>query len=434
MQEPETNPATPKGWELRIKAYAEAERDNGERSEQSTEGMRHRVSKGFPGSKPPLGYVPARIIGGARNNQGKLVDLKVARPDTKIANSETKQTVADLVKVAFEMLSCGMYTQEFVRQHVSKLGLRTKKGHEVKDSSFQKTLRNPFYMGLVSAKKAASRKNRNAKNFEVPDWTVEAKGEHPPLVSEETFYTVQAVLDGRRKTTAPRGANPEFPLTGTVRCPSCKSNLRSYTVTKKSEKQYHFYDCQNAKCEKRFKGKAREMEARYIDLLEEQKPSKEFLHLFNSVIVATWSAQQETAAQLAKTAARTLDSLETRKKRIRVLIETGTYTSQEYLESKAEIEKEVVMAKSTILQANKEAIGIDSLVEYTVVLLNNTVSLWENSKAEDRDLINKALFPDGIYYENGTYRTGEVEDFKALTAAAFASLQDGSANGNRTRI
>ena len=68
-------------------------------------------------------------------------------------------------------------------------------------------LRNQLYAGLV----------------DVPEYGVRGRrGDFEPLISEELFYRVQAILSGHVPNAAPRKrAHPDFPLRAFVRCASC---------------------------------------------------------------------------------------------------------------------------------------------------------------------------------------------------------------------
>ena len=72
-------------------------------------------------------------------------------------------------------------------------------------------LRNRLYAGIV----------------DVPEYGVRAKrGDFEPLISEDLFYRVQAVLAGRVPSTTPQQrAHPDFPLRAFVRCESCGRGL-----------------------------------------------------------------------------------------------------------------------------------------------------------------------------------------------------------------
>ena len=73
-------------------------------------------------------------------------------------------------------------------------------------------LRNRLYAGIV----------------DVPEYGVRAKrGDFEPLISEDLFYRVQAVLSGRVPSTTPQQrAHPDFPLRAFVRCESCGASRR----------------------------------------------------------------------------------------------------------------------------------------------------------------------------------------------------------------
>jgi hypothetical protein len=72
-------------------------------------------------------------------------------------------------------------------------------------------LRNQLYAGIV----------------DVPEYGVRGKrGDFEPLITEELFYRVQAILSGCVPSTAPRKrAHPDFPLRGFVLCESCGRGL-----------------------------------------------------------------------------------------------------------------------------------------------------------------------------------------------------------------
>ena len=72
-------------------------------------------------------------------------------------------------------------------------------------------LRNHLYAGIV----------------DVPEYGVRAKrGDFEPLISEDVFDRVQAVLAGRVPSTMPQQrAHPDFPLRAVVRCEFCGRGL-----------------------------------------------------------------------------------------------------------------------------------------------------------------------------------------------------------------
>jgi hypothetical protein len=90
-------------------------------------------------------------------------------------------------------------------------GLTNRRGKPLTSQAIGVLLRNQIYTGIV----------------DVPEYGVRGKrGDFAPLISEELFCRVQAMLAGRVPSTAPRmRAHPDFPLRGFVRCNSCGRGL-----------------------------------------------------------------------------------------------------------------------------------------------------------------------------------------------------------------
>ena len=118
---------------------------------------------------------------------------------------------APLVRRAFEKDATGRYTKQQLLEAVKRLGLHEPPGCPLTSQAIGMLLRNQLYAGIV----------------DVPEDGVRAKrGDFEPLISEDLFYRVQAVLSGRVPSTTPQQrAHPDFPLRAFVRCESCGRGL-----------------------------------------------------------------------------------------------------------------------------------------------------------------------------------------------------------------
>lgn len=100
---------------------------------------------------------------------------------------------------AFEEFANGRFTKEQVLDRVTRLGFRTRTELKLNPQSFGRMLTNRLYAGFIHA----------------PEFGISRRGDFDPLVSEETFYRVQAIIEERVQTTAPRKrSRPGFPLKG----------------------------------------------------------------------------------------------------------------------------------------------------------------------------------------------------------------------------
>lgn len=119
---------------------------------------------------------------------------------------------------------------------ISDEGLRTLTGKVVVGQTFDSILRNPIYAGWVVLLSA-------------PEISP-ARGLHEPIVSQELFDRVQAILAGRKPAVVKkRRLNPDFPLRRLVRCESCGTSLTG-AFCKGRTRRYTQYWCPKKGCSK----------------------------------------------------------------------------------------------------------------------------------------------------------------------------------------
>ena len=116
--------------------------------------------------------------------------------------------VAPLVREAFELYSTGDRSLRDMGHWAADAGLKSAAGNPLDRLSFRKMLTNVAYRGDVAFH------GRAGDGFVV-------KGQHPALVSEETFERVQTAL-ARRRRAAPNARTPfgrePYPLSGILTC------------------------------------------------------------------------------------------------------------------------------------------------------------------------------------------------------------------------
>lgn len=124
------------------------------------------------------------------------------------ANIIPDEQRAPLIRRAFELMATGKHKKWEVLKIVNDEGLTAVSGKPVTNQTFHNMLRNPIYTGWVSLSSDTT--------------LAPVRGLHEPIVSQELFDRVQAVLDGKKPPApARRKVNPEFPLRRLVRCRAC---------------------------------------------------------------------------------------------------------------------------------------------------------------------------------------------------------------------
>ena len=101
-------------------------------------------------------------------------------------------------------------------------------------NSLCELLRKPLYCGYLVNKKYSDEPVK--ANFE-------------PIIDKQTFYTVQAILNGNKAQAVPHlRQNPIFPLKQFVTCPYCNQPLTGDTPHGRKGQKYYYYRCYNKDC------------------------------------------------------------------------------------------------------------------------------------------------------------------------------------------
>ncbi|MDQ3845258.1 MAG: recombinase family protein, partial [Bacteroidota bacterium] len=172
----------------------------------------------------------------------------------KNARNERNQPVviqsekAPLIRWIFEELARGTSSAESIRLEAMKKGLGCTK------ANYYLLIRNPFYCGKIFL----------PAYKDEPEQII--KGIHEPIITEELFEEVQAVMEKRKRNwPIKQNAREEFPLRGHLICRRCGSKLTG-SSSKGNGGKYFYYHC-TPKCGERFK--AEEANALFAETLKE---------------------------------------------------------------------------------------------------------------------------------------------------------------------
>jgi site-specific DNA recombinase len=110
----------------------------------------------------------------------------------------------------------------------------------------------------------------------------EVKGQHIPMISEEQFYKVQAILDGRNLNIIAHAKrnfeNKDFPLRRIIKCERCDKGMTGAWSRGRHGGKFAYYRC-SSKCTSK-SIKVADLEGSLISLLKQITPKEECLNLF----------------------------------------------------------------------------------------------------------------------------------------------------------
>ena len=365
VTEPIDDSSTGKFMEHVLAAVAEL--DNNIRTERSVKGMTQRLKDGRWTFSPPLGYRAGRDATGA----------KTIIPD---------EHSAPLITQAFEEFATGLHTREQVLRKVTQLGLRTKKGKLLSSQTFSQTLKKPVYAGRIV----------------VPEWNIDVPGKFQPLVTQAVFDNVQAILNGRIVSVTPRArSHADFPLRGFVKCGYCTEPLTG-SWSKGRNRYYAYYHCQDG-CIRVSKDA---MDGQFEEFMRQLQPNAGYMRLYREIVLDVWRKKQGDSQQMQAVMSRKIKGLRENKAKLEEafvyqrVIDAATYQGM-----RAKLAEDLTLAEMELRDVQSEGIEIEAVLDFAQMVLANASNLWKSAPAEQKQRLQQVLFPEGVTYSDGKYRT-----------------------------
>jgi site-specific DNA recombinase len=333
--------------------------------------------------------------------------------------SENKSLKVDperglLVAQLFDMVASGQVKKATALAQATRLGLLTVRGRPLTQQTVNHLLRNELYCGRMFAKK----------------WGLRAKGNFQPLISEELFDRVQAVLDGRALVTTPhKRQNPNFPLKGSLLCAVCGSVVTGSTSAGKMAARYEKDDPARARylyrnycCHKsagHFSMRAEKVEAALQSLLGKLEPDAVRMKAVTEIFRSIWNERREVQQIELRSMTARLKALEAKESKLIDALTEGTLTKSAFKRAIEPLTSEMEGLRQELASQKFDELDIDEALGYLQSMFWNLLTLWESNNLEQRSSLLKLLFPDGLVMNSGVLEPKSTNSF-------FASLSDES--------
>ena len=267
-------------------------------SEEVSTKMEEVLMKGYFPAPAPIGY---------------RIGIKGVDEDHKMKYQDPK--VAPFVKEAFELFSTGNYSIISLCDYMRKKGMTNTAGNRIRNSSFHKMLRNPFYHGLVTWKKKGQ---KNPSIYE---------GSHKPIISKKLFDKVQDILDGRSQQNKTKH---DYAYSKMIKC-ECGWYLVSGTHKGKVYLECHNRDCKFSSI------REDRLEDQIIAHLSQCELADEFIEYSKEAIHRLSSKIRDDNADKRKGLNMKLGKLDQELEKLNKAVLDGFFTTEEGLERKNNI-------------------------------------------------------------------------------------------------
>ncbi len=269
-------------------------------------------------------------------------------------------------------------------------------------------LSNPYYIGIVAYK------------------GVYHEGNHPALVSPDTWLRVQEVLDAHNKPGEKDRRHPHY-LKGSIACGRCGSRMVFSRNTGKTGKSYDYFFYMGAeratnRCT-RPHVRVATVENSIIDFYTTLRIPHQQIDAIRQIVRTEIDAQQADAVERARTAATTLDKVE----RERATLLEAHYAGAVPLDllnsemtrltaTKTNAEKQVAATKNTITELRQRLDDALGLVEHCHTLYTRVGN-------KHRRLLNQGFFRKIYIGDDGQVQSAVLhQPFAGLLAVDTDTL------------
>ncbi len=394
--EPTGNSPTERFIETMLAGFAQM--DNDVRSERTRNGLRARFLAGIALGQAPLGYL---------NQNG----YAIKDPKT-----------FDQIKAAWELMATGTKALSEMAAILNEQGMRENyrgKKCPIRKQTLSRIFKNKFYTGLVVSRK----------------YGLEVQGQHSPMVTEELYYGVQAVLDGRNTNiSAPLARrnrdNEAFPLRRIVICGNCGTSFTgAWSKGKNSKYAYYF-------CKKRCgqpSVAAGEIDSELKVLLDKINPTVKALDLLIAYIRRTYFQRVADLQKRKNQADIELKKLYELRQSLIGKNLTGIYSDDIFKEQNRLLERKIKDIQITKNEAMIGKYNLEDVTKFIKSKFENLTNTYEDSSLEQKRVLLCSIFPLGLLWGYPDYSNTKISPlYQSIRDLDKPRVTSGAEGGTRT--
>ena len=354
-----------------------SEYDNQLRREKTIAGLKEKLLKGEWPNHAPVGYDHI-----TRNGKAEIV-----------VNEKGK-----LIRQAFMWKANEGVSNVEVIKRLSALGLK------ITPERCTEVLRNPFYCGLIAHKLLEGKV---------------IEGKHERLISKEVFLKVNEVQNKNPYGYTTNPKNDRLPLKTFLKCDHCGKYMRGYTSTKWN---LSYYKCNSVgcKCNKR----ADELHNSFAAAMSYLGLEEKYRDVVRYELEATLNTILEGKTDAIDQIKKSIAELDKKIKRLRERFALDEIDREMYQEFSSQFIAERAEHEKELAKLDFEWSKSEDCINEVVDKLIKLPSMWVSSNYEEKQKIQKMVFPEGIRYnkENGECRSEKVNTVFSYIAGLAEDL------------
>lgn len=159
------------------------------------------------------------------------------------------------------------------------------------------------------------------------------------------------------------------------------------------------------------------MEEQFEEFMRQLQPNAGYMRLYREIVMDVWRKKQGDSQQVQALISRKIKGLRENKSKLEEAFVYQRAINQEtYQEMRTKLTEELTLAEIELRDAQAEEIEIEAVLDFAEMVLTNASNLWKAAPSEQKQRLQQVLFPKGVTYSEGNYRTG-------ITCLLFSGVQ-----------
>ena len=235
------------------------------------------------------------------------------------------------------------------------------------------------------------------------------------IVSEELFYDVQNVLDGRKKVKTKYSAvNDEYPMRGHLICPRCGNTFTGSSALGNGGK-YYYYHCVKG-CRERQKSDVthKAFEIWLNDISIKPEIASLYLAIMEDVFKTNEGDRQGELKKLQKQIDNNAEMLD---KSVKKFV-NDDLDKHDYELIKESLSKEGGALRSRIADLKGFESGFQEYYRYGLSLLSDMGLYYKTANIVNKQKMIGLIFPEKLVFDNNTFQTTQPSELLNLLCNA----------------
>ena len=142
-----------------------------------------------------------------------------------------------------------------------------------------------------------------------------------------------------------------------------------------------------------------------LSTVSQLQPNTVYMRLYRKIVTDVWRKKHGESQRAQEVLSANIRRLRKNKSKLEeAFVYQKAIDSETYQEMRDKLTEELTLAEMEHRDAQADEIEIEAILDFEMILLNAS-NLWKAAPSEQKQRLQQVLFPEGIRYSEGNYRT-----------------------------